>query len=118
MNFELKSEDFISRNFRPISIYQKENYPLVQTDKGQYKAGDIVKFRILVLDHDLKPAEAKQVDEIWIEDPKNRRIQQWKEQVSQHTNKNINLSESVCVTVLDSGFDATRVQIVGGTGAG
>lgn len=83
VNFELKSDDskFHSKNFRSIAIYQKENYPLIQTDKGQYKAGDIVKFRILVLDHNLKPTPAKQVDEIWVENPKSGRIQQWKKQV-------------------------------------
>ena len=83
VNFELKSEDstFHVNNFQSISIYQKEKYPLIQTDKGQYKAGDIVKFRILVLDHELKPAEVKEVDEIWISDPKNRRIVQWKKKV-------------------------------------
>ena len=83
VNFELKSEDstFHVNNFQSISIYQKEKYPLIQTDKGQYKAGDIVKFRVLVLDHELKPAEVKEVDEIWISDPKNRRIVQWKKKV-------------------------------------
>ena len=83
VNFELKSDDskFNSKNFRSIAIYQKENYPLIQTDKGQYKAGDIVKFRILILDHNLKPTDAKQVDEIWVENPKSSRIQQWKDQV-------------------------------------
>ena len=83
VNFELKSEDstFHVNNFQSISIYQKEKYPLIQTDKGQYKAGDIVKFRVLVLDHELKPAEVKEADEIWISDPKNRRIVQWKKKV-------------------------------------
>ena len=83
VNFELKSEDstFHVNNFQSISIYQKEKYPLIQTDKGQYKAGDIVKFRVLVLDHELKPAEVKEADEIWISDPKSRRIVQWKKKV-------------------------------------
>ena len=65
--------------FKKINIFQRENYPLIQTDKGLYKAKDTVKFRILILDHDLKPnQEVKSVDEIWVEDPKNRRIEQWR----------------------------------------
>ena len=65
--------------FKKINIFQRENYPLIQTDKGFYKAKDTVKFRILILDHDLKPdQEVQSVDEIWVEDPKNRRIEQWK----------------------------------------
>ena len=110
VNFELKSDDskFNSKNFRSIAIYQKENYPLIQTDKGQYKAGDIVKFRILVLDHNLKPTEAKQVDEIWVENPKNSRIQQWKDKVesrqSYKNQKNVFLFLAIV-----SGTAATRV---------
>ena len=55
---------------------KKENYPLIQTDKGQYKAKDDVKFRVLLVDHDLKPSEIKTIEELWVEDPRNRRIVQ------------------------------------------
>ena len=40
--------------YKSVKLLKKENYLLVQTDKGQYKAKDIVKFRILALDHDLR----------------------------------------------------------------
>ena len=40
--------------YKSVKLLKKENYLLVQTDKGQYKAKDIVKFRVLALDHDLR----------------------------------------------------------------
>ena len=77
--------------YESVKLLKKENYLLVQTDKGQYKAKDTVKFRILALDHDLRfyflklastvakifiscpnsllfrPSEIKSMDEVWIE---------------------------------------------------
>jgi alpha-2-macroglobulin len=64
-------------SFKEITILKKEIYPLIQTDKGHYKAKEDVKFRILLLDHNLKPSEVETIDELWIEDPRNRRIDQW-----------------------------------------
>jgi len=66
--------------FKEVTILKKEDYPLIQTDKGQYKAKDDVKFRIMLVDHNLRPSEVKTVDELWVEDPRGRRIKQWKEQ--------------------------------------
>ena len=40
--------------FERVRLLKKEDYLLVQTDKGQYKAEDTVKFRILALDQDLR----------------------------------------------------------------
>ena len=40
--------------YESVKLLKKENYLLVQTDKGQYKAKDTVKFRVLALDHDLR----------------------------------------------------------------
>ena len=40
--------------YKSVKLLKKENYLLVQTDKGQYKAKDTVKFRVLALDHDLR----------------------------------------------------------------
>ena len=68
--------------FREITILQQEIYPLIQTDKGHYKAKDEVKFRVLLLDHNLAPSGGlRTIDEIWVEDPRNRRIAQWKDVV-------------------------------------
>ena len=84
LEIEIKSNDGLLniRTFKKITILPREIYPLIQTDKGHYKAKDEVKFRILLLDHDLKPVQdLKSVDEIWVEDPRNRRIAQWKDAV-------------------------------------
>merc|ERR1719233_8880 len=37
-------------------------------------------FRVLLVDQDLKPSEVEMIDELWVEDPRNRRIVQWKDQ--------------------------------------
>jgi len=66
--------------FKIVTLLKKEEYPLIQTDKGQYKAKDDVKFRIMLVNHNLQPSEIQTVDELWIEDPRGRRIKQWKEQ--------------------------------------
>ena len=82
LEIEIKSESLDIRTFREITIYQQEIYPLLQTDKGHYKAKDQVKFRVLLLDHNLAPTEQlRSIDEIWVEDPRNRRIAQWKDVV-------------------------------------
>ena len=84
LEIEIQSDDerLDVRTFREIAIYQQETYPLLQTDKGQYKAKDKVKLRILLLDHNLKPTpHLNTIDEIWVEDPRNRRIAQWKDAV-------------------------------------
>jgi len=75
-----KDSSYSVNSFKEITILKKENYPLIQTDKGQYKAKDDVKFRVLLVDHDLKPSEVQTIDELWVEDPRNRRIKQWKDQ--------------------------------------
>ena len=82
LQIEIKSGRLDIKTFREITIYQQEIYPLIQTDKGHYKAKDQVKFRVLLLDHNLKPTEdMRTIDEIWVADPRNRRIAQWKDVV-------------------------------------
>ena len=63
--------------YKEVTILKKESYPLIQTEKGHYKAKDEVKFRILLVDHKLQPSEVETIDEVWIEDSHNRRIRQW-----------------------------------------
>jgi len=75
-----KDSTYSVNSFKEITVLKKENYPLIQTDKGQYKAKDDVKFRVLLVDHNLKPSEIKTIEELWIEDPRNRRIVQWTNQ--------------------------------------
>ena len=90
LEIEIKSVDgaLDIKTFREITIYPQEIYPLIQTDKGHYKANDEVKFRILLLDQDLKPSEElRTIDEVWVEDPRSRRIAQWKDVVREAFNE-------------------------------
>ena len=84
LELEIKTVDgsLDIKTFKEITIYREEIYPLIQTDKGQYKAKDKVRFRVLLLDHNLRPSrQLKTIEEIWVEDPQNRRIAQWKDSV-------------------------------------
>ena len=88
LEIEIKSRSLDIKTFREITIYRQEIYPLMQTDKGHYQAKDKVKFRVLLLDHNLKPSEVlRTIDEIWVADPRNRRIAQWKDVVSEFVGK-------------------------------
>ena len=63
--------------YKIVKLLSRETYVLIQTDKGQYKAKDTAKFRVLALDHNLRPSPVEVVDELWIDDPRGRRVQQW-----------------------------------------
>ena len=63
--------------YKIVKLRKPEHYVLIQTDKGQYKAKDSVKFRALALDDRLRPSPVDSVDKLWIEDPRGRRVQQW-----------------------------------------
>jgi CD109 antigen len=49
---------------------------LLQTDKGMYKPGDLVRFRVLVLDNDRRPL-SNQTLQVHLTDTKLNRIKQW-----------------------------------------
>lgn len=52
------------------------NHVRIQTDKGLYKPGDDINFRVLFMDKDLKPAQPEKDAVIWIEDDKRNRIEE------------------------------------------
>lgn len=54
------------RNERPLSFVSKNASIFVQTDKSIYKPGDLIRFRILVLDINLKPVPSLQPLNIFI----------------------------------------------------
>lgn len=54
------------RNERPINLVSKNASVFVQSDKAIYKPGDLVRFRILVLDYNLKPVTSQQPINIFI----------------------------------------------------
>ncbi|KAJ6643551.1 CD109 antigen [Pseudolycoriella hygida] len=78
-NYKLKAEGrrgFTFSNEMAINLPSKNQSVFIQTDKAMYKPGDIVKFRVLVLDSDTKPATVKNLN-IFITDVTNNRIKQW-----------------------------------------
>lgn len=54
------------RNEKPLSLVSKNASIFVQTDKAIYKPSDLVRFRILVLDQNLKPVSSQQSINIFI----------------------------------------------------
>lgn len=54
------------RNERPLSFVAKNASIFVQSDKAIYKPGDLVRFRILILDHNLKPVPSQEAINIFI----------------------------------------------------
>lgn len=45
----------VFRNESTINMLAKNASVLIQTDKAIYKPGDLIRFRVLVLDHNMKP---------------------------------------------------------------
>lgn len=56
----------IFKNETEINLNEKSFSVLVQTDKAIYKPGDTVRFRVLVLDPNMKPATIKGALNIFI----------------------------------------------------
>lgn len=69
----------IFKNESSLKIESKNVSIFIQTDKAIYKPGETIKFRVLVLDHELKPASLKSDSllNIYITDPEKNRIKQW-----------------------------------------
>lgn len=53
-------------NERPLSFVEKNATIFVQSDKAIYKPGDLVQFRILVLDQNLKPVPSQEPINIYV----------------------------------------------------
>jgi len=63
--------------FRLVSIKDKGEMSLVQTDRGKYKAGNTVHFRILSLSDDLK-IKGRTLSKVQVLDPSFRTLHQWR----------------------------------------
>ncbi|XP_055324613.1 thioester-containing protein 1 allele S1-like [Sitodiplosis mosellana] len=70
---------FIFRNESTLKVELKNVSIFIQTDKAIYKPGESIKFRVLVLDNELKPAALtpESLLSIHITDPEKNRIKQW-----------------------------------------
>lgn len=54
------------KNDKPISFVAKNASVFVQTDKAIYKPGDLIRFRVLVLDQNMKPLASQEPIQIFI----------------------------------------------------
>ncbi|XP_009465521.1 PREDICTED: alpha-2-macroglobulin-like protein 1 [Nipponia nippon] len=68
---------------KKVLVKPQKNVILVETDKGLYKPGETVKFRIVNLDEDLKVIK-NEYSQIWLQDPEYNRIAEWLNVKSRH----------------------------------
>ncbi|XP_061396861.1 CD109 antigen-like, partial [Musca vetustissima] len=66
------------KNSTALKYAKFSPYVLIQTDKGQYKPGDTINYRVLFLDKELKPAVPEKDTIIWLEDGNQNRIKEFK----------------------------------------
>lgn len=64
------------KNTTKLNYNKFTNHVRIQTDKGLYKPGDEINYRVLFMDKDLKPTEPEKDAVIWIEDGKRNRIKE------------------------------------------
>lgn len=64
------------KNTTQLTYNKFNNHVRIQTDKGLYKPGDDINFRVIFMDKDLKPAEPEKNAVIWFEDGKRNRIKE------------------------------------------
>ncbi|XP_034668405.1 pregnancy zone protein isoform X2 [Drosophila subobscura] len=69
----LKFENTTKLNYDDFKPYIK-----IQTDKGKYKPGDTINYRVIFLDENLRPDTAEDNVVVWFEDSKRNRIKQEK----------------------------------------
>lgn len=65
------------RNETLLHVSAKAFAILVQTDKVQYKPGDLIKFRALVIDENTRPFDLKHSLQVYVQDGLGNRVKQW-----------------------------------------
>ncbi|XP_063212551.1 alpha-2-macroglobulin-like protein 1 isoform X3 [Chroicocephalus ridibundus] len=76
-------ENVLFEGRKKVLVKPQKNVILVETDKGLYKPGETVKFRIVNLDEDLKVIK-NEYSQIWLQDPEYNRIAEWLNVKSRH----------------------------------
>ncbi|XP_026547541.1 alpha-2-macroglobulin-like [Notechis scutatus] len=66
------------QNRKKVQIEKPKHLVFIQTDKPIYRAGQEVKFRIVSMDKDLHPMK-EEFPVVYIQDPKNNRVFQWRD---------------------------------------
>ncbi|XP_074007846.1 alpha-2-macroglobulin-like protein 1 [Numenius arquata] len=77
------SDNVLFEGRKKVLVKPQKNVILVETDKGLYKPGETVKFRIVNLDEDLKVIK-NEYSQIWLQDPEYNRIAEWLNVKSRH----------------------------------
>ncbi|XP_053958661.1 pregnancy zone protein-like isoform X2 [Anastrepha ludens] len=68
----------IFKNSTKLNRNVFQTHTKIQTDKGKYKPGDLVNFRVIFLDENLRPSGPSSKSVIWFEDGKRNRIKEFK----------------------------------------
>lgn len=79
--YQLVAEGLSGINFHNkqiINFHPKNVSILVQTDRALYKPGDLIRFRVLILDMNMKPLPNQETVQIYIEDGAKNLIRQWR----------------------------------------
>ena len=72
--------DYKILSYKSIRVLKSTALNLIQTDKYDYRPGQEVYIRMMLMDQDLKPSKDERINELWIEDPSGSRMSQWKDQ--------------------------------------
>jgi hypothetical protein len=72
-------EAYTILSYKSVRVLKTQPLTLIQTDKYDYRPGQEVKARILLMTEELKPSKKDSVEEIWIQDPSGSRLEQWRE---------------------------------------
>ena len=72
--------DYNILSYKSIRVLKSSALNLIQTDKYDYRPGQDVYIRMMLMDQDLKPSKDERINELWIEDPSGSRMAQWRDQ--------------------------------------
>ncbi|XP_027486903.1 alpha-2-macroglobulin-like protein 1 isoform X2 [Corapipo altera] len=76
-------DNVLFEGHKKVLVRPQKNVILIETDKGLYKPGETVKFRIVNFDEDLKVIK-NEYPQIWLQDPEHNRIAEWLNVKSSH----------------------------------
>ncbi|XP_016157387.1 PREDICTED: alpha-2-macroglobulin-like protein 1 isoform X2 [Ficedula albicollis] len=76
-------DNVLLEGHKKVLVKPQKNIILIETDKGLYKPGETVKFRIVNLDENLKVIK-NEYSQIWLQDPEYNRVAEWLNVKSDH----------------------------------
>jgi hypothetical protein len=71
--------DYSILSYKSIRALTVEPMILLQTDKSEYRPKQTVKLRVMAINYELKPAKVETIPEVWVTNPSNDRLAQWKD---------------------------------------